>query len=261
LREMRANRKSLIIWSICVIFMVVSGMAKYGATESSGQSMKEIIAQMPKSIQAMMGIGSLDISSAIGYYGILFLYLVLMATIHAMMLGASIIAKEERDKTSEFLLVKPISRSRIISNKLIAALVNLLIFNLITFISSIKMVAYYNHGQADARDVGLLMGGMFILQLVFLFLGTGIAAVSKNPKRAGAIGTVILLLTYILSILIDLNSKLANLKYITPFKYYEAKHVLADGSLDATFVILSFLIIILFAGVTYIFFNKRDMNV
>src|SRR5690348_7714175 len=100
LREMRANRKSLIIWCVCVIFMVVSGMGKYGATESAGQSMNEIISQMPKSLQAMMGVGSLDISSAIGYYGILFLYLILMATIHAMMLGATIIAKEERDKTS-----------------------------------------------------------------------------------------------------------------------------------------------------------------
>lgn len=261
LREMRANRKSLIIWSICVIFMVVSGMGKYGATESAGQSMKEIISQMPKSLQAMMGVGSLDISSAIGYYGILFLYLILMATIHAMMLGATIIAKEERDKTSEFLLVKPISRNRIITNKLLAAFVNLLIFNMVTFITSIKMVAYYNHGQAGAKNIGLLMGGMFILQLIFLFLGTGIAAVSKKPKKAGAIGTVILLVTFILSILIDLNSKLANLKYLTPFKYYEAKNVLADGSLNPTFVVLSVLIIILFASATYIFFNKRDMNV
>lgn len=261
LREMRASRKSLIIWCICVIFMVVSGMGKYGATESAGQSMNEIILQMPKSLQAMMGVGSLDISSAIGYYGILFLYLILMATIHAMMLGATIIAKEERDKTSEFLLVKPISRSRIITNKLLAAFVNLLIFNMITFITSIKMVAYYNHGQAEAKDIGVLMAGMFILQLIFLFLGTGIAAVSKNPKKAGSIGTVILLVTFILSILIDLNSKLANLKYLTPFKYYEAKNVLADGSLDPAFVVLSVLIMIIFASATYFFFNKRDMNV
>ena len=35
-----------------------------------------------------------------------FFILLLMATIHAAMLGATIIAKEERDKTSEFLFVK-----------------------------------------------------------------------------------------------------------------------------------------------------------
>src|SRR6059058_2084461 len=136
LREMRANRKSLLIWSIGVIFMVTAGMSKYGALSGSKQSLGELMAQMPKSLQAIMGIGNLDISTAIGYFGILFVYLVLMAVIHALMLGATIIAKEERDKTSEFLLVKPISRQQIITAKLAAALVNVVVFNMITLFTS-----------------------------------------------------------------------------------------------------------------------------
>ena len=57
--------------------MVVAGMGKYVAYPSSGQSMNELLAQMPKSIQAIMGIGTFDLSKASGYYGMLFLYLVL----------------------------------------------------------------------------------------------------------------------------------------------------------------------------------------
>ena len=62
-----------------------------------------------------------------------------MATIHAAMLGATIIAKEERDKTSEFLFAKPVLRSTIITAKLLAAFVNIVVFNLITFISLIRL--------------------------------------------------------------------------------------------------------------------------
>ena len=109
-REMKSNRTSLILWCIGILFMVGVGMGKY-TLSNTGISLNDVMADMPKSLQAIMGTNSLDLSSAIGYYGLLYLYLVVMATIHASMLGANIISKEERDKTVEFLLVKPISRS------------------------------------------------------------------------------------------------------------------------------------------------------
>ncbi|WP_088071908.1 signal peptidase I, partial [Gottfriedia luciferensis] len=109
MREMRTYRKSIIFWCIGIIFLVGTGMAKYKATASNGQ-ITELFHQMPKSLQAIMGSGALDLSKASGYFGILVLYLFLMATIHAAMIGSNIIAKEERDKTAEFLFVKPISR-------------------------------------------------------------------------------------------------------------------------------------------------------
>ncbi|CAM5207458.1 ABC transporter OS=Lysinibacillus sphaericus OX=1421 GN=LYSIN_01899 PE=4 SV=1 [Lysinibacillus sphaericus] len=112
LKELKSHRKSLIFWSIGVFLMVASGMTKYEAYSSSGQSINKLMADMPKSLRAVLGFNDLDLTKASGYYGMLFLYLVLMATIHAVMLGATIIAKEERDKTSEFLFVKPVSRSK-----------------------------------------------------------------------------------------------------------------------------------------------------
>ena len=140
LKEMKSHRKSLIFWSIGVFLMVASGMVKYESLSSSGQPMNEMLAGMPKSMLALLGIGDFDISTATGYYGLLFIYLLLMATIHAAMLGATIIAKEERDKTSEFLFVKPVSRNRVITAKLLAAFVNILILNLVTFVSSLGLV-------------------------------------------------------------------------------------------------------------------------
>ncbi|MFL6561849.1 MAG: ABC transporter permease subunit [Bacillus sp. (in: firmicutes)] len=62
-----------------------------------------------------------------GYYSLLYIYLLLMATIHATMLGASIIAKEERGKKAEFLFVKPVSRNGIITAKLLVAFTNIVI--------------------------------------------------------------------------------------------------------------------------------------
>lgn len=261
LREMKATRKSLIIWSISMIVMVAGGMNKYEAISASGQSMNDIISQMPKSLQTIMGMGAFDLSKAIGYYGLLFLYLVLMASIHALTLGATMIVKEERDKTAEFLLTKPISRYGIITAKLMAAFVNIVVLNGITLLASIQMVSYYSKGATYTHDIVVLMAGMFFLQLIFVTLGAGIAAIYKHPKTAVSMGTFILLAMFILSIVIEINSKLEGLKYLTPFQYYAAKQILASRELDSVFVTLSVVEIILLLLITYVCFNKRDMNV
>lgn len=257
---MKANRKSLIIWCIGVVFMVASGMAKYSSLEGTGQSMNALMADMPKSLQAIMGTGSLDLSTPIGYFGVLFFYLAVMAAIHAAMLGSNILAKEERDKTVEFLLVKPISRTKMITSKLLAALVNILIFNLVTFASSAGMVQKYAEGEDIMGDIILLMVGMFILQLIFLVIGTAIAAVLKNAKKATSLATGILLLLFILSVAVDLNEKLEGLKFLTPFKYYDAKLVLEEGGFEPLYLVLSFLLLAVLTIVTFVFYRKKDMN-
>jgi ABC-2 type transport system permease protein len=259
--EMKAHRKSLIIWCIAILLMVGTGMSKYGVFSTSGQSLNDVMSKLPKALQSLFGIGVFDLSKASDFYAILFLYLVLMTTIHAAMLGANIISKEERDKTTEFLMVKPISRDRIITAKLSAAFVNIIILNMVTLISSIAIVGYFGKGEAVNTDIGLLMAGMFILQLIFMVIGTALAAVSRKPKTAPTVATGILLVTYLLSMVIDINTKFESLKYITPFKYFEAKNLISGRGFEPVFVILSVLIIVGLVSSTYLFYRKRDLNV
>jgi ABC-2 type transport system permease protein len=262
LREMKAHQKSLIFWCIGMILMVTTGMTKYTSMSGSGESMNALMADMPKSLQAIMGTGVFDLSKASGYYGVLFLYLLMIATIHAVLIGANIISKEERDKTSEFLFVKPISRKKIITLKLAAALSNIVVINIITLLSSILILAKYSNGEEGViSDVGILMLGMFLLQLLFMVIGTGLAAVMKNPKKASSFSTGILLLTFLLSIAIDLNEKLEVLKYLSPFKYFEAKNLMYGGGLEGVFVALTLIMIVVLLVVTYVLFSKRDLKI
>ncbi|WJV28729.1 ABC transporter permease subunit [Rossellomorea sp. AcN35-11] len=143
-REMKAHRKSFIIWCIGMIALIGSGMGKFAGFNSSGQTMNELMEQMPKSLQAFLGVGSLDLSTATGFYGVLYIYILLLATIHAVILGATIISKEERDKTVEFLFVKPVNRNHIIGVKLMAAFTQIVILTGITWISTLLMVGHYS---------------------------------------------------------------------------------------------------------------------
>lgn len=260
LRELRAHRKSLIIWCVCIVLFVASGMGKYTAIYSGGSTSEELIASMPKSLRALMGGGYFDLGKPVQYFGAIMIYLLLMATIHAVMLGSGIISKEERDKTVEFLMVKPISRTRIITAKLLAAVTNIVIFNLATLLSSLGIVGKYTKGEAFVGDISKLMLGMFFLQLLFMAIGVAFAAAGRNPKAAGGISTSILLLTFLISMVIDMNENLENLKYITPFKYFDARMLLLGDGFSAGFVLLTFALIAGLTALTYIRYNKRDLG-
>jgi ABC-2 type transport system permease protein len=261
IREMKAHRKSLIIWCISVVLLIAMGMVKYGAFSKTGESINELMAGIPEAFKVMLGIGFFNLTEVRGYYGVFFFYFVLMAAVHASMLGATIISKEERDSTAEFLLTKPITRSKIITSKLLAVIVNIFIFNITTLVSSIIIVGFYNKGESINKDIVILMIAMFILQIIFMCVGTATAAISKNPKKATGLSTTVLMVTFIISMAIDMNSKLKNLKYFTPFKYFEARKLMLDGGFETIFIILSIVIIAILSGVTYIFYSKRDLNV
>lgn len=262
IREMKAHIKSLTIWCIAIILLVISGMGKYKTYSSSGQSINELMKQMPKSLSALLGMGSFDLSKISGYYGMLLVYILLMAGIHSAMLGANIISKEERDKTAEFLLAKPISRNKVVTAKLSATFLNIVIFNLVTLISSMCVVSKFNNkGEPMNHYIIMLMAGMFIFQLLFLSIGTAIAAISRNPKVATTFSTLILVITYLISVFIDMNSKLEVLRFLTPFKYFDSSELMYGSGFSAGYLLLSIIIIIGLLLSTYLFYNKRDLNV
>ncbi|MHB9033398.1 MAG: ABC transporter permease subunit, partial [Anaerolineae bacterium] len=192
-REIRANALSLLWWSLGLIFTVGAGMAKYAGFVSAGESINTFFNNLPPMVQAMAGSRHFDLSKASGFYGVMFMYIALLAAIHATMLGATILAKEERDHTSEFLFVKPVSRSKIITDKLLAAFTLIVVYNLIAYGSSLLFLNAFGQGEDASVYVRTLMAGLFIIQLLFLAFGAASSAVVRKPAAAAGLASAIML--------------------------------------------------------------------
>lgn len=260
LRELKSHRKSLFFWSIGMAALVASGLAKFAAYQTSGTSISGLLNQFPKSIQIIFGINGFDLTRAQGYYGVLYLYIALMVAVHAVLLGAEIVSKEERDKTAEFLLVRPIARSSILNAKIFAGFCSLVVLNFVTLLSSLVFISYYNKGDPLTHIVLLFMTGILFIQIIFFAIGIAIAAIRTKPKASATIASSILLITLIISYAIDLNSNLSATKYLTPFKYFDAKIILQSNSIDPAFVILSIAIVTVLLFLSYSRYTKRDID-
>ncbi|MGV8082040.1 MAG: ABC transporter permease subunit [Coriobacteriia bacterium] len=260
-RELKAHRWGLLFWCIGMFALIASGMAKYSAYSQVGQSAQEVLDQLPRTIQVVFGMTGFDLTKASGFFGVLFLYLALMGAVHASLLGSQIIAEEERDKTSEFLFSKPLARPAALTAKLLAGLLNVIVLNLVTAASSFYFVGLYGGGESITQEILVMMGGLFFLQLIFFAIGAAVAGASNRPKSAASRATSIMFVTFLLSYVVNLNEKLDALKYLTPFKYFDAATMLADGRLELGYVALATVIVVACVVVAYRTFGARDLRV
>lgn len=260
LRELKAHMKPLIIWTASMALLIMGGMAKYSATLGvEGMNMNDLMKTMPKSLQNIFGVGVFDLSIALEYYAVLYMYIVLVAAVHGVMLGAGIIAKEERDRTVEYLMVKPVSRQSIITSKLLAALTNVAVFNGFIYAASFAMIGYYSEGHPYAAGVLKLSLGCFALEIFFLAMGAFFAALISRSKLSSAVSTGILLLTFMLAVIMDISGNYDYLGYLSPFKYFDAGKIL-KGGYNYAYPVLAALLTVSFISATYYFYKRRDLR-
>jgi len=262
-REIKSHWKGFLGWSAAIAFTIVSGMVKFqGYNTASGKSsIGELLKTFPKPILAIFGMSGLDVTKMIGYVGIMYLYIVLIAAIYAALAGAEIISKEELDKTSEFLYPKPVSRSRVLTEKILAAATYQLLFFVVAVITNIWIVDYYNSGDSLTPQVMTLMWGVLLFQLVSFSFGVFFAGIFKNPKLPTAAVTTVVVSSYLLSVFIDINASLDFLKPLTPFQYFGAPKIIAESQLDPIYVVMVLAISALLFALTYYFYNNRDLTI
>ena len=260
IRELKANFRSLLVWGGVVILFIFIGITKFSAYEGNPQ-MLEILDSMPPALLEAFQMNAFNLTTITGFYGVMFTYFALMATISAAMWGSDIISKEERDKTVEFTLTLPITRGKLVTGKIGAAVVNCIVLLLIMWGASLAAVAQYEPTSEFYEFLTLLMVALFFMQMVFLSLGIFLACAMKDYKRSGSIAVSLILVTYFFSVISGLSENLEFLEYLSPFKYFNPADLLHESRIDLNYVWLSLGLIAVFIVGGYITYSKRDLYI
>ena len=105
---------------------------------------------------AAFGMDKLNFGTLIGYYSIeCGNVLGLGGAFFSSLCAANILSKEEEDHTAEFLMAHPVSRTRIVTEKLIAVLIQIAAMNLIA--NTAKSAAWLKNitpfGYCDGAEI------------------------------------------------------------------------------------------------------------
>lgn len=252
--------KSFIIWSLSIIFFVYVMMSEFSAFYDNPE-MSDMLDAMPEALMNAFSMAGANLTTVAGFMSLASVYFVLLVGVYSTLLGASIIAKEERDKTVEFFLTLPVSRVKVIICKMIAGLILSLLINLVIIASLYVTTIQYDKMVEFDQFMLLVAVGMYLVQMMFFAVGFALSAALKRHKLSGRLAISVFFGTYVISVISGLHEKLENLKYITPFKYFEAGTIVNELELDLVYVIISLSVVIIGFIVALVLYPKRDLHV
>lgn len=259
-RELKANFKSLLIYIGITALFAVIGFAKFSGYAENPELL-EVLDAMPQAMLESFNMNAFNLTTVVGFFGVMYAFVALILGIAAVMWGSDIISKEERDKTVEFALTLPVKRSTLITAKTAAAFTNCLLLALATWGLNWISAGTYNPDQEFYRFLNQGMLALVLLQIIFLSIGIFLGSAMKQHKRAGSVAISILLGTYFLSVIVGLKEEWDFLKYLSPFKYFDPSLILHESRVEPVYLWISLGIILVSLAGAYITYSRRDLYI
>lgn len=256
LHELKCNRLSLIIWTGAISFMLGICVIIYPEMSSQMGELSEMFANMG-SFSSAFGMDQLNFGEFMGYFGVeCGNVLGLGGAFFAALTGISVLSKEEKEHTADFLLSHPISRIQVITEKLASVVAQILILNVSVIAVTIASILMIGE-QPDVKALFFLFFAYLVLQLEIAAITFGISAFIN---RGGlGIGLGLAFIFYFLNIMSNLTEEVKFLKYITPFGYAEGSYIIPNLSLDWKYfgVGIGFTLISIIAA--YLKYTNKDI--
>ncbi len=256
--EIKMYRKSTVTWIISLLIVVLMCAVMFPAIKDSADSMYDALSAFPEGLKSALGISVMDLSEPLGFFGFLFMYVTLLGAIQGMNLGLSILSMELRDKTADFLFAKPVKRQTIIYSKLGAALLSIVISNLVFLIVSMVTLNLMGEQPYDFEIYISFILSLLFIQLFFLSLGMFMSVFMNRLKTILPVSLGVVFSFFILNLL---NESFVEkpLTAFTPFAYFSTSNIYVNKGIEAEWLILNVLLILFFTVGSYIKYIKKDI--
>ncbi len=261
-RELRAHLKALIIWPSAMAVFMFMCMAKYQTIsgDNSG-ALQQAMKAFPHSVQAIFGMTGLDLATVPGYFGVCFLFIVIILAVHAGLTGGGFFAEEELTHTTEFLYTKPRTRTKIFITKLLAGLLHIIILWAITMIASIVAIGAFAQMDGFWHDFLRLMCAMGIIQLTFYSFGIAAATYFKKSALYGRAVTIAVFASYLLYVFAQFSSHVSWLHYASILSYFNATDIITAHALKIHYIAACLLAACVFILIGRWRFVRHDFTV
>ena len=256
-QELRSQKISICIWSFSIGLLFAVCVLMYPDMKSQMNGVNEMFSSMGNFTQAF-GMDQLNFGTLIGFYtveggnilGIGGAFFAAITAITALM-------KEEKERTAEFLMTHPVSRKRVVTEKLISIFVEIILLNLIVFLCALVSIFAIKE-SIEFKPLILLHVAYLLMQFEIAGICFCISAFLR--KTGGGIGIGIAAVFYFLNIVANISEDAKVLKYITPFGYTEGSDIINELSLKTEYLIPGMIFMVIGIVIAYIHYSVKDLQ-
>ncbi|MER2182710.1 MAG: ABC transporter permease subunit, partial [Clostridia bacterium] len=202
--ELRQGRTAFLLWTGSIGFLLAVCIFLFPEMKGQMDSVSSLFSSMG-AFTAAFGMDRLNFGTLIGYYAIeCGNVLGLGGAFYASLCAVSMLSKEEKDRTAEFLLTHPVSRTRMISEKLLSVLIRITALNGIVWLLSVGSIAAIGE-TVPWKELNLLHLAYFLLQLELSAICFGISAFVRRGSLGIGLGVAVIM--YFLNLIANITEK------------------------------------------------------
>lgn len=254
--ELKQAFKSWCIWTAAIVFMLVVCVMVFPEMKNQMDSVSDMFANMG-GFTAAFGMDKLNFGEIMGFYGTeCGNVLGIGGGFFAALAGTAVLAKEEKNRTAEFLFTHPIKRSTVLSQKLLSLLTQIIAMNII--IAAASLLSFAAIGEKPAMKEFLLLHlAYLLLQIEISCICFGISAFIR--KGSIGIGLGLALALYFMNIVCNISEQAEFLRYVTPFAYAEASDIISKSEIDMTLISIGLIIAVLAVAFGFAKYTQKDI--
>ena len=181
----------------------------------------------------------------------------LLQPLFAALIGITALSKEERDRTAEFLLTHPVSRSHVTAQKLLAVMAQVVILNAAVVL--VAVLATLAIGESiDGKLFFNVFLGYLLMQLEIACVTFGLSAFIRGGGIGIGLGLAFVL--YFMNILANLTDSAEFLRYITPFSYADGTAIVSSGAIEVKYLIPGIAYALIGVAAAFIKYERKDIR-
>lgn len=255
--ELLQLRSRIVIWSLVLPVLIIMMLPVY-VDMITGASSDAIDGS--QDFYEMLGTNFDTIRTPMGVYSFLTTFMLFACSINGMSLGISLFSKEYKNKSSEFLLTKPYSRTGVYLQKLLAGItVGTIIGIFYTFASilAMNMSIQESYSMSTLILIGLSTVFIFVFFLVFGFLA---GVIAPQIRSAQPISFAATFMAYVFQAFSH-KTRVVVVGFLSPYIYFEGAGVIDKGGYN----LLNILLFIIISGallfIAQRIYVKKDIQI
>ena len=254
--ELRQGFKATAIWTAAIAGFVAVCVFMYPEMKGEMEQVSEIFASMG-AFTAAFGMDRLNFGTLLGYYAVECSNILgIGGAFFAAMLGAGILSREETGHTAEFLLAHPVSRTRVLTCKFAALVLQLLAMNAVVLVAAFGSMLAIDE-TVNAKTLVFLHLANFLVQLVLVCICFMLSALVRRGSVGLGIGVAALF--YCVNLVANITESVKWMKWLTPFAFAESADIVETVSIDLPMTALWLGVGVVCAAIAYWYYNKKDI--
>lgn len=257
-QELRQNRNATIIWIITLISISALYISIYPSV-SQNANIDEVLKNMPEAFKKSFGISDDFLSAFPSLYAMVLNLVLLTGAVQAMNLGTGITSKEVRNKTADFLLTRPISRSSIMRQKLLAVCTLILMTNMFFLVAAWCLIQVFVDDQFPFVTFLKSSFTLVLIQTFFAAFGFMLGSVLPKVKSVIAVSMPVVFGFYMFGLL-DTVIGVDKIKYMTPFKFFNVSSLAAGGGYESAMLVYLAVLVIGTVVASFLIYQNKDIH-